>query len=63
MKKNIVKKGQFWKAKDTGKVIQIMGKSTGNLHWSTDTGHHIHEGTLQKYYERLKHMKIKAMEK
>jgi len=52
MKRNLVKKGQFWKNKGTGKILKIMSKHSGNLHWTTDNGgHHIHEGTLQKYYE------------
>jgi len=50
MKKNIVKKGQVWIEKTTGKKIKIMRKATGNFHWTTDNDHHIHEGTLQKYY-------------
>jgi len=54
MKKNQVKKGQFWQDKETGKIVKIMGKATGNLHWKLDNGHHIHEGTLQKYYEKKK---------
>jgi len=51
MIKNKVKKGQLWKEKVTGKAVKIMAKATGNLHWKLDNGHHIHEGTLQKYYE------------
>jgi hypothetical protein len=52
-KKNIVKKGQSWRNKATGKVVRVKGKATGNRHWSIDNGHHIHEGTLLKYYERV----------
>ena len=51
MKKNIIKRGQIWIDKRTGRAIRIMRKATGNFHWSLDNGHHIHEGTLQKYYK------------
>jgi len=52
MNKNIkIKKGQFWKSKDSGKVIKITGRKSGNRHWNVDTGHKIHEGTLLKFYE------------
>jgi len=53
-KNNQVKKGQRWKNKDTGRVFTIKGKATGNRHWLLSNGHHIHEGTLLKYYEFLK---------
>lgn len=49
--RNFIKKGQIWKSKDTGKVVKVLKKATGNLHWVVDNGHHIHEGTLIKFYE------------
>lgn len=57
MEKNLVKKGQRWKSKTNGKILVITGKATGNRHWATkdeerkNTAHHIHEGTLIKFYE------------
>lgn len=51
--RNFIKKGQVWKSKDTGKVVRVLKKSTGNLHWLIDNGHHIHEGTLIKFYELI----------
>ena len=45
-----IKKGQQWKSKDSGKVIRITGRKSGNRHWNVDNGHKIHEGTLEKYY-------------
>lgn len=53
MKKNLVKKGQIWEEKVTGKQVIVMRKATGNFHWTLDNGHHIHEGTLQKYYKLI----------
>jgi len=50
MKRNQVKKNQIWQEKQTGKVVKVLRKATGNLHWTLDNGHHIHEGTLIKYY-------------
>lgn len=50
--KNKVKRGQFWINKQTGKIVRVMRKATGNRHWTIDNGHHIHEGTLIKYYEQ-----------
>lgn len=58
MKKNLVKAGQVWKSK-TGKYLLVVRKATGNFHWTVKdpnkkrSSHHIHEGTLQKYYELL----------
>ena len=48
------KRNQRWKNKGTGKVFKITSRSTGNRHWLLDNGHHIHEGTLLKYYELFK---------
>lgn len=46
-----VKIGQVYKSKDSGKLIKIVRKKSGNKHWTTHEGHNIHEGTLTKYYE------------
>lgn len=53
MKKNLIKRGQLWMNKETKVVVRIMRKATGNLHWTLNNGHHIHEGTLQKFYEQI----------
>ena len=45
-----VKRGQQWKNKTTGSIVTIKNKSTGNRHWTLDNQHHIHEGTLLKFY-------------
>ena len=52
----MIKKGQLWKSKESKKVIRICQRWSGNLHWivvniSNGKTHHIHEGTLLKYYE------------
>lgn len=49
-----VKRGQSWKNKTTGKIVKVQRQATGNRHWTISNGHHIHEGTLLKYYELLK---------
>jgi hypothetical protein len=53
--RNIVTRGQMWKSKDSKVVLEIVGKATGNRHWTCRSNnkksHHIHEGTLQKFYE------------
>ena len=49
--RNIVKRGQFWKNRQTGKLVRVMCKWSGNRHWTLDNEHHIHEGTLTKYYD------------
>jgi len=52
-----IKRGQIWKSKDSGLIIKICQKWRGNKYWCVkainrkDTTHHIHEGTLIKYYE------------
>jgi hypothetical protein len=48
-----VERGQYWKNKTTGKTVKILRKATGNRHWTIDNGHHIHEGTLIKFYEYI----------
>jgi len=50
-----IKRNQKWKSKTTGRTLIIINRATGNRHWTikTDTGksHHIHEGTLLKFYK------------
>jgi len=53
MVKDKVKRNQYWKNNTTGKVVKILRKATGNRHWTIDNGHHIHEGTLLKFYKQL----------
>jgi len=54
-----IKKGQFWKEKAGKKLFKITGKSTGMGHWTIkrldrkNCSHHIHEGTLIKYYQQI----------
>ena len=53
-----IKKGQLWKSKESKKIIRICQKWSGNRHWAVvnvknGKAHHIHEGTLFKYYEIL----------
>jgi hypothetical protein len=53
-----INRGQIWKSKTTGIVLKIMSKHGGNRHWSATQlngkhSHHIHEGTLHKYYELI----------
>ena len=55
-----IKKGQLWKSIDTKHVVEIVGKATGMRHWITrrfdrksPKSHHIHEGTLYKFYKLL----------
>jgi len=56
MIKGLIKKGQLWKSKQSGIVLKIINKASGNLHWTAvqvngGKSHHVHEGTLQKYYQ------------
>lgn len=52
-----VKRGQIWKAKNSGIILEVLRKATGNNHWTVKTSrgksHHIHEGTLKRFYETL----------
>ena len=62
MIKGLVKKGQIWVEKKTGKRIRISSKTSGNFHWSFNPldgkqSHHIHEGTIQKFYKLLSNEK------
>lgn len=56
MKKGLIKKGQIWIDKQTGRKIKISNRASGNFHWSCipldgKTAHHLHEGTIQKFYK------------
>jgi len=53
-KKNVVSKGQRWKNRTTRRVVEVVQRATGNRHWLVDNGHRIHEGTLEKFYERVR---------
>lgn len=51
-----IKIGQRFKSKDSGKIIEIIKKASGNRHWiakqiNGNYSHKIHEGTLAKYYD------------
>ena len=53
-----IKVGQLWKSKDSGTVLTITGKKSGNRHWNTKKlggkkSHKIHEGTLLKFYQLI----------
>ena len=47
--------GMVLKSRDTGRLITIKRRASGNRHWTVDTtgrkSHHIHEGTMDKFYE------------
>jgi hypothetical protein len=57
----MIKKNQIWKSKTSNKTIRIVQKwsKSGNKHWVVEDvnrkncSHHIHEGTLLKFYELL----------
>ena len=57
MKKNELKKGMLMKSKNNGVVLKLL-KVGGNGHWSCTTNrgktHHVHYGTLIKFYEEIK---------
>lgn len=54
-----IKKGQWWKNKQNGIVVEITGRSRGARYWNlrkvkgTGKDHHIHDGTLTKYFVLL----------
>lgn len=60
MEKQKIKKGQLWKSKTNKVIIRIIGKWSGNNHWFIEnperknSSHHIHEGTLYKFYNLIK---------
>jgi len=53
---NIVRIGQIWKNKYTGRVCKVLKKGKGGKNWIVDSGsdsHHINEGTLLKFFEMV----------
>jgi hypothetical protein len=54
-----IKKGQLWKSKASNVIVRIIGKWSGNKHWLIEnpqrknSSHHIHEGTLKKFYNLI----------
>jgi hypothetical protein len=54
-----VRVGQRWRNLTTGRVFVISQRATGNGHWKirhegkSRRAHHIHEGTLRKFYARV----------
>ena len=55
--KSVIKRNSKWREKEGKKIIQLVGKASGNRHWTTrrldkrgGVSHHLHEGTLTKYY-------------
>ena len=53
-----MKVGQSYQDNKTGRVIKVLQRATGNNHWIIKAGkgntHHIHEGTIRKYYTLIK---------
>ncbi len=60
MKKGLVKKGQIWEDRNTGRRIVIKERSSGNNHWTIvhlrgkGDSRHLHEGTIQRFYTLVK---------
>ena len=54
-----VRPGQLWKAKNAKRVMRVTARAGGNKHWyitnveGSRRCHHIHEGTLRKFYELM----------
>lgn len=52
--------GKKFKSKTSSIEIKIISKKSGNGHWNCvqinggKKSHHIHEGTLKKFYEEIK---------
>ena len=52
-------RGKIFKSKTNGKMIKIVKKHSGNGHWTcvqldgAKQSHHIHEGTLKKFYDEV----------
>lgn len=50
------RRGQRWRNRATGRVIILSHRASGMKHWSASSvpssrkSHHIHEGTLAKFY-------------
>ena len=61
-----IKRGMKFKSKTNGRRIKIISKASGNGHWNCkqiDGGrqsHHIHEGTLRKFYDVEEYLKAKG---
>ncbi len=55
-----IRSGQRWRNKATGRVFVVGQRASGNGHWRIShaglsrRSHHIHEGTLRKFYERVR---------
>ena len=53
-----IRPGQRWRNKTTGRVVVVGQRATGNGHWRIShagkarRSHHIHEGTLRKFYDQ-----------
>lgn len=51
--------GRIFKSNTNGKIIKIVKKKSGNGHWTcvqidgAKKSHHIHEGTLNKFYSEV----------
>jgi hypothetical protein len=54
-----IKRNQKWINKNTGQIVTIKNKATGNRHWTLDNQHHIHEGTLLKFYKIINKKDLK----
>jgi hypothetical protein len=53
-----LKRGMKLKSKNSGVVIKLINKASGNNHWNCNQvnrkkSHKVHEGTLRKFYEPL----------
>ena len=58
MKKSNLKKGMLMKSKNSKVILKLISVG-GNGHWTCTQinrkkSHHVHEGTLVKYYEKYK---------
>jgi len=53
-------KGKTFQCKTSSKIIKVIKKYGGNGHWVCNQlngkkqSHHIHEGTIKKFYEEIK---------
>jgi len=51
-----IKRGLILKSKTSGKLLKVIKKASGNGHWTCNQldggkqSHHVHEGTLRKFY-------------
>jgi len=56
---NLVAKGQHWKNVQTGRIWKVVGKAgnAGGKSWIITKGdkcHHVHEGTMLKFFSLQK---------